>query len=81
MWMLAGALVLVAVIATSGVVVMSTAKQAAPAAQELPVNTAKVEKGRLSAMVSQDGTLAYQAQSDGSPYSVINQAQGTYTKL
>jgi hypothetical protein len=81
MWMLAGAVVLVAVIATSGVVVMSSAKQAAPAAQELPVNTAKVEKGRLSAMVSQDGTLAYQAQSDGSPYSVINQAQGTYTKL
>jgi hypothetical protein len=81
MWMLAGAVVLVAVIATSGVVVMSSAKQAAPAAQELPVNTAKVEKGRLSAMVSQDGTLAYQAQSDGSPYSVINQAPGTYTKL
>jgi Putative peptidoglycan binding domain len=32
-------------------------------------------------MVSQDGTLTYQAQSDGSPYSVINQARGTYTKL
>jgi Putative peptidoglycan binding domain len=80
-WVLAGAVVLVAVIATSGVVVMSSAKQAAPAAQEPPANTAKVEKGRLSAMVSLDGTLTYQAQSDGSPYSVINQAQGTYTKL
>ena len=32
-------------------------------------------------MVSQNGTLTYQAQSDGSPYSVINHAQGTYTKL
>ena len=37
--------------------------------------------GALSAMVSVDGTLTYQAQSDGSPYSVINQASGTYTEL
>jgi peptidoglycan hydrolase-like protein with peptidoglycan-binding domain len=41
----------------------------------------KVEKGKLSAMVSLDGTLPYRARSDGSPYSVINQARGTYTKL
>jgi Putative peptidoglycan binding domain/HlyD family secretion protein len=80
-WVLAGAVVLVAVIVTSGVVVMSSAKQAAPAAQKPPANTAKVEKGKLSATVSLDGTLTYQGQSDGSPYSVINQAQGTYTKL
>jgi hypothetical protein len=80
-WVQAGAVVLVAVIATSGVVVMSSEKQAAPAGQEPPVNSAKVEKGRLSARVAQDGTLTYQAQSDGSPYSVINQARGTYTKL
>jgi hypothetical protein len=32
-------------------------------------------------MVSVDGTLTYQAQSDGSPYSVINQSSGTYTQL
>ena len=32
-------------------------------------------------MVSQDGTLTYRARSDGSPYAVINQARGTYTKL
>ena len=32
-------------------------------------------------MVSQAGTLTYRARSDGSPYSVINQARGTYTKL
>ncbi len=32
-------------------------------------------------MVSQDGTLTYRARSDGSPYSVINQARGIYTKL
>ena len=32
-------------------------------------------------MVSLDGTLTYRARSDGSPYSVINQARGTYTEL
>ena len=44
-WVLAGAAVLVAVTATGGVVVMSGAKQATPAAQEPPANTAKVERG------------------------------------
>jgi hypothetical protein len=80
-WVLAGAAVLVAVIATADVVVMSTAKQATPAAQEPPSNTAKVEMVKLSAVVSVDGTLTYSAQSDGSPYSVINQARGIYTEL
>jgi peptidoglycan hydrolase-like protein with peptidoglycan-binding domain len=32
-------------------------------------------------MVSQDGVLSYRARSDGSPYSVINRASGTYTEL
>jgi peptidoglycan hydrolase-like protein with peptidoglycan-binding domain len=32
-------------------------------------------------MVSLDGTLTYRARSDGSPYSAINQAGGTYTEL
>jgi hypothetical protein len=80
-WVLAGAAVLVAVVATAAVIVISGAKQATPAAQAPPPNTAKVEMGKLSATVSVAGTLTYSAQSDGSPYSVINQAQGTYTKL
>ena len=46
-----------------------------------PASTAQVEKGKLSAMVSLDGTLTYRAQSDGSPYPVINHARGTYTQL
>jgi hypothetical protein len=79
--MLAGAAVLVVLTVTGGAVVMSSANQAAPAAQEPAANTAKVEKGRLSDMVSQYGTLTYRARSDGSPYSVINRARGTYTKL
>jgi peptidoglycan hydrolase-like protein with peptidoglycan-binding domain len=32
-------------------------------------------------MVSLDGTLTYRARSDGAPYSAINQARGTYTRL
>jgi hypothetical protein len=80
-WVLAGAAVLVAVTATGGVVVMSSAKQATPAAQQPPANTVKVEKGTLSAMVSLYGTLTYRALSDGSPYSVINQTSGTATWL
>jgi len=79
-WVLGTAAVLAIAVGT-GAVVKSTATHATPAAQEPPVNTAKVVKGSLSAMVAEDGTLTYSAQSDGSPYSVINQASGTYTKL
>lgn len=78
-WVLAGAAVLVSVVAT-GAVVGSSADQAAPAVQE-PPNTAQVKNGELSSVVSLDGTLTYRAQSDGSPYSAINQARGIYTKL
>jgi Putative peptidoglycan binding domain len=78
---LAAAAVLAAVTATGGVALMSGAKQATAAARQLPVGTAQVERRTLSAMVSQAGTLTYRARSDGSPYSVINQARGTYTKL
>jgi hypothetical protein len=78
---LAGAAVLVAVTAIGGVVAMSGAEQASPAAQEPPANAATVERGRLSDMVSQYGILTYRARSDGSPYAVFNRARGTYTKL
>jgi peptidoglycan hydrolase-like protein with peptidoglycan-binding domain len=81
-WVLAAAAVLVAVTVTLGVVVMSSANQATTAAQEPPpANTVQVERGELSAMVSLDGTLTYRARSDGSPYSAINHAAGTYTEL
>ena len=60
---------------------MFSAKQATAAARQVPVGTAQVERRTLSARVSQAGTLTYRARSDGSAYSVINQAGGTYTKL
>jgi hypothetical protein len=80
-WVLAGLAVLAALAAIGVVVVMSGAKHATPVASEPPANTAKVEKGTLSAMVSLDGTLTYGTRSDGSPYSVINQTPGTATWL
>jgi len=73
--------VLAVVAATGGVVAMSGARQATAVAQEPPVNTARVERGRLSDMVSQYGTLTYRALSDGSPYAVFNQVHGIYTEL
>jgi len=78
---LTGAAVLVAVAATGGVVVLSGGEQATAAAQAASANTATVQKGKLSAAVSQDGTLTYRARSDGSPFSAINHARGTYTEL
>ncbi len=80
-WALGAAAVLAAVTATGAVVVMSGAKQQASAAQQPPVNTVKVERRALAAMVSEAGTLTYRAQSDGSPYSVISQVRGIYTEL
>ena len=68
--------VLVALVATAG----CGGSKASPAAQR-PAGTAAVERGPLSAVVSLNGTLSYRARSDGSPYSVINQARGTYTAL
>jgi hypothetical protein len=80
-WVLAAAAVLAVATATGGVTVMSSAKPATAAGRQLPVATAQVERRTLSATVSQAGILTYRARSDGSPYSVITQARGTYTKL
>jgi hypothetical protein len=77
-WVVAGAALAVAVFAT--VIVGFSKTPTAPSAQST-LNTATVERGTLTAMVSVDGTLTYSAQSDGSPYSLIDQAQGTYTEL
>jgi peptidoglycan hydrolase-like protein with peptidoglycan-binding domain len=80
-WALAAAAVLAVAAVTGGVLVTSGAKRATAAARQLPVGTTRVERRTLSAMVSQGGILTYRARSDGSPYSVINQARGTYTAL
>ena len=80
-WALAGAIVLVAAAVIGGVVAASGGGHAPEAAQAALVNTATVDRGNLADMVSQYGILTYQAQSDGSPYAVINRVGGTYTEL
>jgi hypothetical protein len=80
-WALSAAAVMAAAAVTGGVLVMSGGKAASAAARPLPVGTTQVEKRTLSAMVSQGGILTFRGRSDGSPYSVINQAHGTYTQL
>jgi peptidoglycan hydrolase-like protein with peptidoglycan-binding domain len=80
-WALAAAAVLAAVTVTGGVLVISGAKRATAAARQLPVGTTRVERRTLSAMVSQAGILTYRARTDGSRYSVIDRARGTYTEL
>jgi peptidoglycan hydrolase-like protein with peptidoglycan-binding domain len=75
----AAAAVLVA--GVCGVVALSSGKHQAAAARAPAVNTEKVEKGSLSAVVSGAGILTYRARSDGSPYALINQAGGVYTQL
>jgi hypothetical protein len=78
---MAGAVIAAAGILTGLLVATSGEKQAPGAAQEQSTKTAKVVKGDLLATVSLAGILSYRAQADGSPYSVINQSQGTYTRL
>jgi peptidoglycan hydrolase-like protein with peptidoglycan-binding domain len=79
-WAVAAAVALVGATA-GGVVVASSAEQATPTPQESPANTANVERGNLSDTVSEAGIVTFRARSDGSPYAVVNQADGTYTKL
>jgi peptidoglycan hydrolase-like protein with peptidoglycan-binding domain len=80
-WALAAAVVLAAAAATIGLVVASSGTGSTSAAQEPAANTAAVKEGDLAATVSLDGTLTYRARADGSPYSAINRAGGTYTEL
>ena len=80
-WALAAAAVLAVASAIGGVIVLSSPKQAAAAAPHASASTATIDERELSATVSETGILTYRARPDGSPYSVINQAPGTYTVL
>jgi peptidoglycan hydrolase-like protein with peptidoglycan-binding domain len=80
-WALAAATVVAGAVLAGGLIVTSGPEQQAMAAQHSSVDTVTLERRELSAMVSEDAILTYRAQPDGSPYAVINQAQGTYTAL
>ncbi len=78
---LAGAAALVAVAAVGAAIVLSGGEPVTAAAQAASASTVPVQKGELSAAVSEDGTLSYRAMPDGSPYAAVNRARGTYTEL
>jgi hypothetical protein len=80
-WALAAATMVAGVVLAGGAVVISAANQQALAAQQSSVNTVNVQRRELAAIVSEAGILTYRARSDDSPYSVVNQARGIYTKL
>ena len=80
-WGLAAAVVMAAAVATGTAIAISSSAPATRAASEPPANTATVERGKLSNMVSQYGILTFRARADGSPYTVVNQARGIYTEL
>ncbi len=80
-WVLTGAAVAVAVAAAGAGVLLSGGGPAPAAAQGASASTAPVLKGNLSAAISQDGILTYRARPDGSPFSAVNHARGTYTEL
>jgi peptidoglycan hydrolase-like protein with peptidoglycan-binding domain len=46
-----------------------------------PTGRAAVRQGPMSTQVTGVGTLGYSADSDGSPYAIVNQAGGTFTEL
>jgi multidrug efflux pump subunit AcrA (membrane-fusion protein) len=80
--MLAAAGVVVAAAVVGGAIaLLGSDGPAGATAAQAPASTATVQRGRLSAAVSQEGTLTYRARPDGSPYPVVNQARGVYTRL
>jgi len=78
---LAGAAVLVAVVAVVAIGAFGGSSGAQDEADDGATALASVEQGRLASRVSDTGTLGYAAQPDGTPYAVVNQASGVFTRL
>lgn len=72
---------LVAIAAIAWIGTVGDSENSRVNANAAPPATAVVERGPLSAQVYQSGTLGYAARADGTPYEVVNQARGAYTKL
>ena len=73
--------VLAAGAVAGGVAGVSRGDRASAATARPPGSTASIERRALTATVSESGVLTYGARADGSPYTVVNQAHGTYTRL
>jgi peptidoglycan hydrolase-like protein with peptidoglycan-binding domain len=80
-WRLAAAATLVVVLVVVAARALTGAGDSGADSDDGPPALATVERGRLTAQVYATGTLGYAARPDGTPYSVINQATGSYTGL
>jgi peptidoglycan hydrolase-like protein with peptidoglycan-binding domain len=67
--------------ATGGVLTMTRAGATTSTRDDSRPDTQPVQRGTLSALVTQDGILTHRARADGSPYVVVNRASGTFTQL
>ena len=80
---IAGVVVVVLVAGAGGAVIAITkpfsAEDKPPARVGGGTALATVRQGPLASQVNQNGTLSYKAQSDGTPFSVVNHARGIYT--
>ena len=80
-WVLTGTATLGTLLVLGAVVASSGGKSSPGTASSASVNTASVQRGELSTTIAEDGTLTYKARPDGSPYTVVNRATGTFTEL
>ncbi|MGH2947841.1 MAG: peptidoglycan-binding protein [Solirubrobacteraceae bacterium] len=76
-----GAVLAIAVVVIAVLDPLSSGESGTSVASARPAATATIAQGPLSSQVYQNGTLGYAARADGSPYSVIDQAAGTLTRL
>jgi peptidoglycan hydrolase-like protein with peptidoglycan-binding domain len=79
--MVAGGALAATVVVGLAIAILASASGSSHSTGGAPPATALVERGRLASQVSAAGELTYAAQSDGSPYSIVNQATGVLTGL
>jgi peptidoglycan hydrolase-like protein with peptidoglycan-binding domain len=77
---LGGAAATVAVAAVA-IAVTAGPEQPTTALAAATGSLATVERGTLTSQVTQNGTLGYAANADGTPWTLVNQASGPYTRL
>jgi len=77
----AGGALAATVVVGLAIAILASASGSSHSTGGAPPATALVERGRLASQVSAAGELTYAAQSDGSPYSIVNQATGVLTGL
>jgi peptidoglycan hydrolase-like protein with peptidoglycan-binding domain len=77
----AGAAVAAVAAGAGAIVVTGSPEDPATAVAASTGSFATVQRGTLTSQVTQNGTLGFAANADGTPWSLVNQANGPYTRL